>query len=459
MAEFELNPGEQDLGDIEQRNRTTQDLRQQWVTCDGIPFRQDAAMLGLTEHIRSSANRGGDWLAVDGGRAGTHYWHQAHPDFNNPDTSAHYLGLSYTGRRRHLAVLPPHVLATVTAIEGTQGPLLQFNAQPWVTREDGSVMPLDEKPKVIHVNPIDFQLGNVGEGLGVLRWLAENAADYPGRQVDEARQLDGYAPLQVATWRTDIPGFNLSERSSRLERPYSNIGGVVLTGVNGHGADSSITFVVDERVVTLVDSEISQLQIDHKFGYCMPAQGKMTDALSVQIHDGATHVLGTRFRALEFGDMDRIDVQTNPDFPSIGVYALYDAHDKGARIASLERAKQMHAYGGRPITYMLITPNGDDGAIITSCIGYPDSRKVQVWHPSSESFNGLPNLGIEMLDIGTTEVTVGPQLLEQLTNAHMHRLHARGIDPSLPVTQFELDKLFWYAMYGALPGRLGNGST
>lgn len=457
MAELESTPSEPHLGGIQQRSRITHELRQRFSAADSTPQLQDAVALGMAEHLRNCAEVG-DSLSVVGGPDNTHYWYLDHPDFKDPSVSEKHLGFSYTSRRSHLALLPPHVLETVTPIESTLRPLLQFTSQPWIVGDDGSATLLDGEPKVVQIDPADFRLGNVSAGWSVLQLLSENSSDYPGSMVDRARELNGYAPLSIGTYTKDLAGFNYLERGLWINRPYGKLGGVILSGASGQGADSIISFVVEDQEVTLPDSEIAHLQVDHMFGSRMPAQGSATDALGIQIHGSDTFVLGTRFRALEFGHMDRIDIQTNPDTPSVGVFALYDTRG-GAEKASLEKAKQMHAEGGRPITYILVTPNGSDGAVITSCIGFDNTKKVQVWHPSTENFKGLPRLDIEMLDIGTKEVTVGPQLLAQLTNAHLHRLHARGIDPSHPVSQYDMDKIFWYTMFGALPGRLENGST
>lgn len=256
------------------------------------------------------------------------------------------------------------------------------------------------------------------------------------------RNLVDYGPLKVSTRVPDIPGVEYQQPFSNdeVQTPIAYIGNALLSveveeadvQVKVHGTDDAEPFILNP-------GQIESVFVDHPHGHFMPLQGRDMMVADLTNYHGLS-VLRWPDHVIEYGWKERIDITNHPEHSGITVVKAYQADIKDlsrpTEIPTLEEAK---AKDLTPKTF-LITRINDETYVVTSRIGYKETRPVTVRKPK-ELRNGQL-LHIEMLDMkkDTSE--------QDLVDLHIKRYQELSGDsfrtPNWPMTPFDADKVFLY---------------
>ncbi len=284
--------------------------------------------------------------------------------------------------------------------------------------------------------------------------LSEIASHNQGELVDETireqhiagvaariAEILPYGPLRITTNYPGIPGLKYDKGWRWYDPVMAQIGSEELI-VEGFGTGMKV-YVDNPEIdypLELGLGHILTAKVDHRFGARMPVHGISVPATYVLERNDVTLVEWAP-RFIEYGTRERVEAGIHPDYPGVGIMRMYQAdtwHPQEGFLEqpTLEEAKEATGAGNYGV--MLISKVGRDGkrAIVTSRIGYENTRSVIVRPPKGED-----PIAVEMLDlkVGTTEA--------EMVEHHVKRLkswHVNGDPDYSEITPMERDTLFHY---------------
>jgi hypothetical protein len=276
---------------------------------------------------------------------------------------------------------------------------------------------------------------------GELGELSPEERDHTERVTKRIEGILGYGDVAIATRVPGIPGINYRDplpgdpdRRQRAVLHWYNL------AVEGRGSDLRVEVTRRglEEPMVLRPRDIEGAWVDHILGREMPVHGTLMPALELYAGSGVP-VIRWPDHYDDWGYHARAETGFHPDFPGVGVVNLYNAVGALDDKPSLEEARVRDQH---PVK-MLITPIRDSfyasrHAVVTSRLGYTETRPVKVRHPRNPV--ELPHTDIDMVD-AARDMSDGA-LLE------MHLAHVAGVhgDPSIPALPIEIDEIFLYVV-------------
>jgi hypothetical protein len=164
-----------------------------------------------------------------------------------------------------------------------------------------------------------------------------------------------------------------------------------------------------------------------------PLHGDWVYGLRIVPLDGERPTLIRRWYAMEFDVKERVSADIDPNHPGIHTAELFGVPSSYPyEPISLDEARDYAKYTRR----FLLSMAASNLSIVTSSIGYEETRNVHVLPPSQYASQNL-NLDIKMRDY---EKDISN---EELTKRHIGRVARAGGDVSMTLLpQIEMDGVF-----------------
>lgn len=283
-----------------------------------------------------------------------------------------------------------------------------------------------------------------GGGAG---WVVSDEQYYLDRMqhvAEKVQEILPYGPLTITTEYPDIPGAKYGSNGFYAPKTTTfHDSEVTVTGI-GETTEFVIETDAMSEPVTLGLGHIVYAGVDHPLGRRMPLHGRSVPSPVILERDRMT-LIEWAPRFIEYGRYERADAGIHPEFSGIGVVKLHAADtcdNQWRKVPQPTLDEAMAATeekGHQPMTFLISALAKGRRAIVTSRIGYNQTRAVFVRPP--EAMADEP-IAIEMVDFaaGITE--------DKLVEHHIERLQSWRVkgDPNYPrITPMQRDELFLYA--------------